>query len=758
MTDATVYYTCTVSGDAHCTIYPAEPTQVAEGSPFTAYAWADTGYLISAVYVNGILSSNPRIDSTYYSTYGFMQDMTFTFESSIKTFTIGGGCQQGCVMSGGGTYNYGDDPEVSWHIDQPQYYVTDVQVDGHSIGASDSGSYTFSDIDADHTIWIYTSIIYFDISASADSHSYVDPTFANVEYGQNQFFTYGAESGYHISQILVDGYEISVTQYPTNCTFISVTEPHTLEIFSERNTYCSNIGATSTIANKTTTLYSSWVGTISHYLTSTNVSGTMQNSSWTSAGGSTWGNGTVTLPSTVGQKVGYIIYVNDTTGTIYSSGLQTITTTGYYITVTSAYNTPTSSGYVCYGGAYATSVAGTYTVDSTHRWICTGYTINGSSTAGTSYTFTNVQSDQSITYNWKEQFYLTVTSSYNTASGSGWYDSGSLAYASLNSGISSDHMFDHWASDASGTDYALSNAITMNTAKTATASWATLPMYTITSWSSGGGLVVPTPSVQVMQGYNQRFNFTTVSGYTLSDLYIDYVQVTTPTTDYFTFNNVMANHTIYAVFTQNFNGSSTGTGNLAIEQFTAPPITTGGNSFIISAILNTYDDYNTLKNASMILSQGINLIWNNNDIYNATDMNNYVTIVSGETTILNSTAVRLSWTIILSSHLTSGTFNIITANVYDLTDNTTSTSHNNIFTFIALTETSNTNTGTGGAPSKGDTVIIEITPIPTPFTPTTPEASLGIILILSVLSIVIVYGVTKSKTAKEMWQNRSNYK
>jgi len=77
---------------------------------------------------------------------------------------------------------------------------------------------------------------------------------------------------------------------------------------------------------------------------------------------------------------------------------------------------------------------------------------------------------------WKTQHYLTVNSPYGTPDGAGWYDSDSAAYATLDTetvsaGSGIRYVFTQWGEDASGTDYAQSDPITMNAPKTATANW-----------------------------------------------------------------------------------------------------------------------------------------------------------------------------------------------------------------------------------------------------------------------------------------------
>jgi len=84
------------------------------------------------------------------------------------------------------------------------------------------------------------------------------------------------------------------------------------------------------------------------------------------------------------------------------------------------------------------------------------------------------------------QYYLTVTSSYGTVGGQGWYTSGSIAYATLNTNIV-DHgngtrrVFLQWSGDASGTNYAQSNPILMDSNKTAIAIWMTQYYLNVTS-------------------------------------------------------------------------------------------------------------------------------------------------------------------------------------------------------------------------------------------------------------------------------------
>ena len=80
-----------------------------------------------------------------------------------------------------------------------------------------------------------------------------------------------------------------------------------------------------------------------------------------------------------------------------------------------------------------------------------------------------------LSANYKTQFLLNVVSPYGITEGTGWYDSGSTAYADLDISILNEsseirYIFSGWSEKASG-DSLTSNPILMDESKTATALW-----------------------------------------------------------------------------------------------------------------------------------------------------------------------------------------------------------------------------------------------------------------------------------------------
>jgi hypothetical protein len=109
------------------------------------------------------------------------------------------------------------------------------------------------------------------------------------------------------------------------------------------------------------------------------------------------------------------------------------------------------------------------------------------------YTSWGFNSEGSHTFNYAAQYYLTIATSFSTARGEGWYNSGSSAQAVLDGGqidASSGvrNIFTGWSGEASGTRLA-SNPILMDSPKKAIANWNTQFLLTVNSEQNVSGLV-----------------------------------------------------------------------------------------------------------------------------------------------------------------------------------------------------------------------------------------------------------------------------
>ncbi|MFN8586379.1 MAG: hypothetical protein U0704_01155 [Candidatus Eisenbacteria bacterium] len=131
------------------------------------------------------------------------------------------------------------------------YHVADVLVDGASVGAVTS--YSFTNVTADHTIAASFALDTYTITASAGANGSISPNGATtVSYGGSQSYTISANSGYHVADVLVDGVSAgAVTSY----SFTSVAANHTIAAsFAADPATISAVSPSGTISSSTTSL------------------------------------------------------------------------------------------------------------------------------------------------------------------------------------------------------------------------------------------------------------------------------------------------------------------------------------------------------------------------------------------------------------------------------------------------------------------------------------------------------------------------
>ena len=116
------------------------------------------------------------------------------------------------------------------------------------------------------------------------------------------------------------------------------------------------------------------------------------------------------------------------------------------------------------------------------RYMFDYWDVDGTLEPGNPITVT-MDANHTATAHYVMQYYLTVTSPFGTTN-EGWYDGNTIVHASLDAGEidqgnGTRRIFTHWSGDASGTNYAQSDNITMNEPKNAIANWKTLYRFII---------------------------------------------------------------------------------------------------------------------------------------------------------------------------------------------------------------------------------------------------------------------------------------
>src|SRR5439155_1308273 len=104
------------------------------------------------------------------------------------------------------------------------YHVADVLVDGSSVGAVTT--YTFTNVTTTHTIAASFAINTYTITASAGANGSISPSGAvSVNATDSKTFTISPATNYHVADVLVDGVSVgAVTTY----TFTNVLANHTI--------------------------------------------------------------------------------------------------------------------------------------------------------------------------------------------------------------------------------------------------------------------------------------------------------------------------------------------------------------------------------------------------------------------------------------------------------------------------------------------------------------------------------------------------
>jgi hypothetical protein len=223
-------YTITADAGDNGTIYPNGAVTVTSGDDQSFTISADSGYHIGDVEIDG--SSVGPVDVFAFDNVSADHTISATFEINTYSITASAGANGSISPAGtlqvnhGGSQTYTITPANGHH-------VSDVLVDGDSVGPV--GSYTFNQVVCGHTIEAVFAVNSYSITASADANGSILPAeTVSVDHGSTQTFTITPASGYHVSDVLVDGVSIGPA---SSYTFDNIVANHTIEASFAANTY-----------------------------------------------------------------------------------------------------------------------------------------------------------------------------------------------------------------------------------------------------------------------------------------------------------------------------------------------------------------------------------------------------------------------------------------------------------------------------------------------------------------------------------------
>jgi mannose/cellobiose epimerase-like protein (N-acyl-D-glucosamine 2-epimerase family) len=235
-----VTHSITATATTGGSITPSGSITVADGADQSFSINPAPGYAIGDVIVDGSSVGAVSVYSFTNVTGDHSIDAAF---SALPTYTITASSAAGGAIAPSGATAVVEGGEQTYTIiTAPGYRVLDVLVDGVSIGAVET--HTFSTVTADHTIDVsFEPVPTYTITATASSGGTIDPSGAvTVEEGADLTVTFLPQTGYSVTAITVDGGSVPTAP---SYTFSNVTGDHTIAVEFTVNTYTITATASS---------------------------------------------------------------------------------------------------------------------------------------------------------------------------------------------------------------------------------------------------------------------------------------------------------------------------------------------------------------------------------------------------------------------------------------------------------------------------------------------------------------------------------
>ena len=372
-------YYITSSVDSNSIISPSGNVMVNASFAQTFTYSAKSGYIIACVLVDGF----PVPITGSYTFNNVQANHTISVTSAVNpTITAFAGANGVISPSGSVSVDYGDSQDFSITPDS-DYYIASIMIDGGPVTViSPSGqTVNFTNVEASHTLTATFSVDTFTVTASAGANGAISPTGSvSVNYGGSQTFTITPNAGYHITSITANGAPVTVTS-PSGQTyqFSAVSADSSLTATFAINTYTITVTQTANgvIAPGTSTVNYGATSSFSitpatgYYITSITVNGS-----------------SVAVTSSSGQTVSF----TDVQATHTITASFAIDTFNIIASAANGAISPIGSVSVNYGGSQS------FTITASAGYHIADVVVDGvSQGAVSSYTFTNVQADHTIT-------------------------------------------------------------------------------------------------------------------------------------------------------------------------------------------------------------------------------------------------------------------------------------------------------------------------------------------------------------------------
>ena len=227
-------YTINATAGANGTISPSGnvPVNCGANQTFT-FTPANSCYEIDQVLVDNV--NNPAaVAAGSYTFTNVTANHTISVTFKIKTYTINAtaGANGTISPSGNVSVNCGANQTFTFAPVSSCYEIDQVLVNSvNNPAAVAAGSYTFTNVTANHTISVTFKIKTYTISATAGANGTISPSGnVSVNCGANQVFTFTPDNNYKIDQVLIDGENNPIAVEDSSFTFVNIIEAHSIEV------------------------------------------------------------------------------------------------------------------------------------------------------------------------------------------------------------------------------------------------------------------------------------------------------------------------------------------------------------------------------------------------------------------------------------------------------------------------------------------------------------------------------------------------
>ena len=509
------------------------------GSNYTFTVITDACYEIGIVTVNGREVTLDANNSYTIQNVTAEQTINATFNQISYSITASAGNGGSISPSGSSTVNCGE--SLSYTITPNNgYLISDLLVDGQSVGSQ--SSYTFSNVDANHSIYASFEEIppeEIAVVVNADSNGgSVSPTGTQtITEGDDFTFTVYPDSCYEIGTVTVNGSPV-ILNANNSYTITNVTEPQNINVTFNLLTYEITVSAGN--------------GGLVNIPSNTVNCG--ENLTFSVLPDACYEIGTVTVNgSVVTPNANNSYTITNVTEPLSINA--TFNLLAYTITASAGNGgsiSPTGSSTVNCGESLS------YTITPDYGYLISDLLVDGQSVGSqSSYTFSGVDANHSIYATFEVipagEIVIVVNAD---AEGGSVSPSGTQTITEgddFTFTVTPDDCYEIGSITVNGNvvtldennSYTITNVTTEQTINVT----FNLITYTITASAGNGGSITPAGDVEVNCGENKTFTITANEGYEIADVVVDGLSI--GAVESYTFPSVSENgHSIVATFNE----------------------------------------------------------------------------------------------------------------------------------------------------------------------------------------------------------------